>query len=139
MKEQYKCKHFGIKELVDPGTFEKRGHKAWELLDDRLLWTLDRLRLRYGKMTVNNWAWNGDRKWSGLRTPNSTWYSVYSQHTYGRAADCLFKDYTAEQVRQDILDNPDDEDFKYINSLELGVSWLHFDVRNCDRIKTFTP
>jgi hypothetical protein len=138
-KEIYKCEHFIIEELVDPDTFKARGQRAWELLDNRLLWTLDRLRMRYGSMTVNNWKWGKDRQWSGLRTPASPWYSTYSQHSFGRAADCLFADYTAEQVRQDILDNPDDEDFKYINSIELGVSWLHFDIRNCDRIKAFKP
>jgi len=135
----YKCDHFVIEELVDPATHADRGEKAWELLDNRLLWTLDRLRVRYGKMTVNNWLWDGDRSWSGLRTSDSPWYSTYSQHSFGRAADCLFGDVTVEQVRADILNDPDHEDFKYINSVELSVSWLHFDIRNCNRIKAFTP
>ena len=135
----YKCKHFIIEELVDPDTFAKRGDKAWELLDDRLLITLDRLRERYGKMTVNNWKWGGDRQWSGLRTKDSPWFSTYSQHSFGRAADCLFNDYTAEQIRQDIMQDPDHEDFEFINSLEDNVGWFHFDVRNCNRIKVFTP
>ncbi len=135
----YIPEHFSIKELVDPETFEKRGEKAWELLDDRLLWTLDRLRKRYGRTTINNWSMGGDRNWSGLRTKDSPWYSTYSQHTFGRAADCLFADFTAEQIRQDILADPDHEDFKYINSLELDVSWLHVDIRNCERIKAFKP
>jgi len=135
----YKCKHFIIQELVDPATYRMRGDKAWELLDNRLLITLDKLRNRYGRMTINNWKWGSDRKWSGLRTKESPYYSAYSQHTFGRAADCLFADYTAEQVRQDILNDKDHDDFKYINSLELGVSWLHFDIRNTDRIKAFKP
>jgi len=135
----YKCKHFIIQELVDPDTYAKRGDRAWQLLDERALITLDKLRKRYGQMTVNNWKWGGDRKWSGLRTPESKWYSLYSQHTYGRAFDCLFADTTAEEVRQDILANPDDDTFKLIGSIELGVSWLHYDVRNCDRIFAFKP
>ena len=133
----YKCKHFIIEELVSPGTHAVRGHKAWQLLDDRLLMTIDMLRDKYGQMTINNWKWNGDREWSGLRTPDSPWYSTYSQHSFGRAVDCIFKDVTAEQVRQDILSNPDDSNFKYINSFEEGTSWLHIDVRNCDRILTY--
>lgn len=138
----YKCEHFIIEELVDPTTFEKRGEKAWELLDDRLLMTLDMLRNRYGKMTVNNWKWTLNkpgREWSGLRTPQSPWYSTYSQHTYGKAADIIFANISAEEVRQDILREPDDIDFQYINSFEEGTSWLHIDVRNTDRIKTFKP
>ena len=137
----YKCEHFIIQELVDDETYEYRGEKAWELLDDRLLMTLDFLRNRYGKMTINNWRWtiDGARKWSGLRTPDSPWYSMYSQHSYGRAADIIFANITAEEVRQDISDNPDDIDFQYINSYEEDTSWLHIDVRNTNRIKTFKP
>lgn len=70
---------------------------------------------------------------------SSPYYSPFSQHTFGRAADCIFKDFTAEQVRQDIRDNPLHADFKLIGSIELDVNWLHFDVRNCHRLKTYTP
>ena len=135
----YKCKYFKIHELVPKQVFEDRGEKAWELLDERLLITLDRLRNRYGRMTVNNYYWGGGREWSGLRTPDSPYYSKYSQHSFGRGADSLFKDVTVDEVRQDILNNPDDPCFEFINSLELGVNWLHFDVRNCDRVKTYYP
>ena len=135
----YKCTHFAIHELVPPHVFAARGEKAWELLDQRLLITLDQLRKRYGSMTVNNYYWNKNREWSGLRTSDSPFYSRFSQHSFGRAADCLFKDTTVEQVRQDILGSPGDPTFKLIGSVELGVSWLHFDVRNCDRIKTYYP
>ncbi len=135
----YKCKNFIIEELVSPQAFKDRGQKAWQLLDDRMLITLDRLREKYGSMTVNNWKWGGDREWSGLRTSDSPYFSKYSQHSFGRAADVIFKTVTAEKVRQDMLANPDDATFEYINSIELGVSWLHFDIRNVDRIFAFHP
>ena len=135
----YKCKHFAIHELVPKAVLKKRGEKAWELLDDRLLITLDRLRKRYGKMTVNNWKFGGPRQWSGLRTELSPCGTIYSQHRFGRAADALFADVTAEQVRNDALANPNDECFEHIGSIELGISWFHFDTRNCDRIKTYYP
>jgi hypothetical protein len=51
----------------------------------------------------------------------------------------LFANHNAEDVRQQILAAPADPTFELIGSLELGVSWLHFDVRNCDRIKTYYP
>lgn len=142
MIEPYKTKHFRIEELVSPEVFADRGEKAFELLDVRLLITLDQLRERYGPMTINNWIWKPEsdprcRTESGLRTPGMKHFSPYSQHTFGRAADCLFAHKTADQVRSEILSNPDL--FPYIMSVELGVSWLHFDVRNCDRIKTYTP
>lgn len=135
----YKCEHFSIHELVPPDVFNKRQEKAWELLDERLLITLDKLRERYGLITVNNYYWGKDREWSGLRTSDSPYYSPFSQHTFGRAADCLFSNISTEELRQEILANPTDPDFELIGSIELGVSWLHFDVRNCERIKTYYP
>jgi len=47
------CKHFKIQELVPPAVFDARGERAWELLDERMLITLDKLRERYGPVTVN--------------------------------------------------------------------------------------
>jgi len=135
----YTCKHFRIQELVPPAIYDARGEKAWELLDERLLITLDKLRDRYGPVTVNNWHSGRDREWSGLRTKDSPFYSPTSQHSFGRAADCLFSHTDAESVRQEILAAPDDASFKLIGSIELGVSWLHVDVRNCERIKAFYP
>lgn len=135
----YTCKHFAIHELVPRAVYNDRGEKAWELLDDRLLITLDRLRERYGKMKMNDYFWGGSNQWRGLRTPDSPYYSKYSQHTFGRAGDPIFQEVTAEKVRQDLRDNPDDPCFEYIQSVELGVSWFHFDVRNCIRIKTYYP
>jgi len=133
----YKCEHFKIQELVPEAVFEARGNKAWELLDPAALFALDQLRDRFGPITVNNWSIGGPRNWSGLRTSGSPYYSPYSQHTFGRAFDCIFSNTTAEEVRQEILANP--EDFPEITSMELGTSWLHFDVRNCVKIKTFYP
>jgi len=135
----YRCDHFAIHELVPPQVFAARGEKAWELLDERLLITLDRLRTRFGPMTVNNYYWGHEREWSGLRTPDSPFYSPFSQHTFGRAADCLFSKKSAEEVRQEILAHPADPDFALIGSVELGTAWLHFDVRNCDRVKQYSP
>jgi len=135
----YKCNHFSIHELVPRSVYEKRGEKAWQLLDERLLITLDKLRERYGSTTINNWYWGKGREWSGLRTSDSPYYSTFSQHTFGRAADCLFANVSAEEVRQEILASPNDPAFELIGSLELGVSWLHFDVRNCERVMTYRP
>jgi len=130
----YTCKHFAISELVPSQVYKERGDKAWELLDERLLITLDQLRDKYGPITVNNYG--SGREWSGLRTKDSPYYSPYSQHTFGRAADCLFSHAAVDEVRLDIQRYP--QEFPFINSLELNVSWLHFDVRNCSRIKTYT-
>ena len=135
----YKTKHFTITELVPPDVYEARGDRAWSLLDDRALETLDALRDKFGKTTVNNWQWNGFRKWSGLRTPGSPYFSKYSQHTFGRAFDCIFAETTAEEVREYVLEHQDE--FPHIRGIELDVTWLHFDVGNRpgDDIYTFNP
>jgi len=133
----YKCEHFKIQELVPPSIYKIYGEFAWHFFDDRALITLDRLQDRYGTTIINNWLWDGDRLWSGLRTPESPYYSPGSQHTFGRAFDCIFKEVSAEQVRKDLFDNPNDLTFKFINAVEADVPWFHFDSRNCKRIKVF--
>ena len=135
----YKCKWFAIHELVPPHIFKLRGNKAWQLLDEKALITLDRLREKYGPITVNNYFWGGEREWSGLRTSDSPYYSETSQHTFGRAFDCLFKRQSVGKVRNDILLSPNELVFKYINAIELDTDWLHFDTRNCLRVSTFIP
>lgn len=135
----YKCKHFIIQELVPPHVYEERGEKAWELFDDRLLQTIDAIRDHFGvSCTINNWKWGGDRKWSGLRTVESPYYSPYSQHTFGRAADVLVDGLDAERVRQEILKHRE-EKFPFITAMELDVSWLHIDTRNHAPVKVFKP
>lgn len=133
----YRCKHFSIQELVPPDVYRARGFKAWELLDDRLLMAVDALRERFGECVINNWSFGGGYTESGLRTPGCDHYRPYSQHSFGRAADCKFK-VDAEIIRQYILSNPDK--FEYINFLELDTpSWVHIDVRNTKRIATWSP
>jgi len=136
----YKCKHFEIHELVPKQIYLKRKEKAWELMDVRILKTIDMLRNRYGRMKINDYYWNGVREWSGLRTVDSPYYSKTSQHTFGRAVDIIFLDSTTDLVRNDILDLYNkDKIFRFINAMELGTNWLHIDVRNCKRLKTFYP
>jgi len=133
----YQCRHFSIEELVPPHVFKERGERAWQLLDTRALLTLDALRNHFGRTVVNNWHTNGNRKWSGLRTKDCPQYSEYSQHTYGRAFDCIFMEAETEIVRAYVLANKNK--FPEITAIETDVSWFHFDVRNCVPIQLFSP
>jgi len=135
----YHCRHFKLHELVPPKVWDQRGDRGWQLLDDRILRAADDLRDRYGPITINNYGYGGNREWSGLRTPDSPFYRPFSQHTFGRALDMIFKAADVSKVRQDILSNPNDMMFAHINALEDDVEWLHIDVRNVSRIYVFHP
>ena len=132
------CEYFGIEELVPPSVFEARGHKAWELIDPRLVENLDSLRLQLDTpLTINNWQWYGSRQDSGLRLPTSEFWSQFSQHSFGRAADIICG-IPAETIREKIrckeiiLPHP--------STYELDVNWLHMDVRNStDHVSFFHP
>ena len=123
-----KCSFFGIEELVSREVFSDRGEKAWALLDERALETLDALRKEFGPITVNDWKWGGSYEYSGFREPDCGIGAAYSQHRFGRAFDCKFKNVSVDRVRARILSTP--EKFPHISALEMNVSWLHFDVRN---------
>jgi len=161
----YIPKHFSIKEYVPPHVYDERGDKAWELMDARLLRSDDLLRERYGRVFINTWAFSSDPlgmtfRQSGLRTwqhylekganyhdPNpgqeitakEKYFRSYSQHKFGRASDKKFMDVEVEEIRQDILTYCDAPWAEEIMSMELDTSWLHTDIRNCDRIKTYKP
>jgi hypothetical protein len=136
-----KAKHFVIQELVSPNIYDKRGEKAWELINPNLILLIDRIKEKFpmGSMTINNWKWGGNRTESGLRTYTSKNYSPTSQHSLGNAADIIFKEYDTEQVRSYILSNL--HEFPEAKRIELGTSWLHIDVANTeyDGIVTFNP
>ena len=137
----YIPEHFTIKELVDKKTYEDRGEKAFQLLDPHMLWTLDRLRERWGSITINNWAWGGQYEFSGFRPKNCSTGSFYSQHRLGRGFDLKFKNEDVADIREFIRANPNMDDFKYINCIEENTpSWLHIDSRPIkDRILWVHP
>jgi hypothetical protein len=137
----YKCEYFKIYELVPPQVFKDRGQKAWELLDENLLRTIDSLREAFGPATINDWKWGGKFKWSGLRNPQARkYYSPTSQHTFGRAADMKFKNITPKKIRTIIRNDPSYWKEMGVRCIEnKTVTWLHIDVRNTIAIKWVNP
>jgi hypothetical protein len=96
------------------------------LLDERLIKSDQGLRNTFGPVTINNWWDGGERNWSGIRTPDSPYYSPTSQHTSGRASDKLFSRISAYEVREFIKAMH----FSLgITCIEDNVSWVHSDVR----------
>jgi len=128
----YVPKHFKIHEFVDPATYRARGDKAIALIDWRMLWTMDAIREYFDvPITINNWFWGGPRKWSGIRYANSDEYSQFSQHSYGRAIDFVSAKMVAAEMRKKIMDNPNEEAFQYITTIEnfTNMNWVHIDCR----------
>ena len=111
----------------------------WRMINPKLVITIDKIKEKFpnGTVSINNYFWGGDRGMSGLRTPASSYYSKTSQHTYFNAVDCIFSDYSTDEVRDYILSHPDE--FEEIGGIEIA-SWLHIDVRpRVDgKIKTFS-
>ena len=136
-----KAKHFKIHELVPSKVYTARGEKAWSLIDPRLIIMIDELRNHFGRATINNYFWGGEREWSGLRTPDSPYFSAYSQHTFGRAVDIIFNDISADDARKEIIAKPE----KWLDivpsiTLETDIDWFHVDIRNGNLgINTFKP
>lgn len=141
---------FKPEEIFSKAVIEVEGKNnpgIWRLMDSRVLWTADQLRLHFcgnqkknspDIMIVNDWSWGGKLQLRGFR---DLWYdiilpqelySVTSQHVYGRALDFHFKHTTAEEVRQDIKRYKGAERYKYITAIEDKTEWIHFDSRNWD-------
>ena len=141
----YVPKYFVLQEFFPKDYLDqvhsKMGERLWLLIDNRVLWTADHLRERYGSVIANDWLWRTNRvtskyanNYRGFRPSDCNIGAVFSQHKYGRALDCKFKHANVEEVRQEIIYN-DTFDFKYITAIEVDVPWLHFDVRNHDKKK----
>ena len=127
--------NFILPELVPELLYKLRGDKAIQLLDKEAVEGLVKLREDVGKpFIVNTWYYGGNRDWSGLRTPDSPYYSMTSQHSFGRAFDIISTKFSANYLQQYVLDNHD----KYgITGLELRSTWTHVDWRYSDKLVTF--
>jgi len=133
----YKPKYFSLYELVPKKIYEsvsiKEHDKLWFIFDERALITLDRLRERYGRATVNNWKQDGDLQLRGYRPPTASVGTKYSQHRYGRGFDSNFANASPDEIRSDIENHFTDETFEFITCIEMNITWLHFDTRNWNK------
>jgi len=129
-----------LDEYIPKDLYEKYAHKPHiliGLIDKRLVQADQMLRNEFGSVIINTWVSGGERNWSGIRTPDSPYYSATSQHPYGRASDKIFT-VSAEEVREYIKMN---WRTLGITCIEDGVDWVHSDVRywNKDELLIVTP
>lgn len=130
----YRPKHFGLQELVSPDIYKARGERAWELLDTEALITLDELREHFGAITVNDWHWAGQYRYSGLRPFRTRVGANYSQHKFGRAFDPKPHRVTVQEMYAQILQCPHRfPRLRVLENIDATPTWLHFDVRNHTR------
>lgn len=130
---------FQLQDLVPQTVYTYCGNCGWELLDERLLITLDRIRVIYGPMIINDWAYGGEIHWNGLRTAECPVYNMYSQHAFGRAANIKFENFDIAEVKNDILNGSALKEFEYITTIMTGDDYLHIDVRNGERFTVLLP
>ena len=131
MKRIKLTKNFYLDEFLPRHVYESNS-LSWAVkmsrIDERVVLGCQLLRDRFGALVVNNWYSGGLRNWSGLRTLESPFYSQYSAHTDGRAADFVSPTVPAEEIREDIKRNY--EHYRqYITRIEDfdGMGWVHID------------
>lgn len=134
---------FKAYELVDKITYGKNGDASYGLIDDRLLRFLDglssSLELTFHKrirLICNNWYWHKNPsasdyfQWRGLRTTKYKLYSKTSYHAKGMAVDLDSPDISSKGLIDYVLEHQNDDWCKHIGGIEIGVNWLHVDLRN---------
>jgi len=123
-------KNLFLDEYIPEGLYRKYEGQETELIkliDQRLIQSDQKLRDVFGPVVINNWWAGGMRNWSGLRTSDSSYYSPTSMHSVGKASDKLFKDYDSEEVQDWIKIHWKEIG---ITRMEIGVSWVHTDVKD---------
>lgn len=120
------------RQVVPEQIYKQRGVKSLELMDQRILETLDDLRHNLGvPLTVNSWAWGGGRTQSGLRDQFfyksvDEYLKSFSQHKAGRGIDIVCS-LPAYEVRKHIIENR--ELYPHVSFMEVQIEWTHLDAR----------
>ena len=128
----YQPKYFKLYELL-PKEIYKEDINLWFIFDYRLLWTIDRLRIKWGKLIANTWKWGGQNQYRGYRPFDCNIGAKLSQHKFGRAIDLIPIEASVDEIRADIIDKKFDPDYQHITCIEEDISWLHIDCRNWDK------
>lgn len=116
--------HFNKEELLP------KGFDDVSVLDPKLLVLIDAVRdLLAVPCTINDWYKGGTRQWCGYRSSECTIGAPKSQHRLGKAADLHPEGMSAEVARSKIKAAVAKGLLPELGGVELGVSWLHVDIR----------
>ncbi|ANZ50349.1 putative peptidase M15A [Erwinia phage vB_EamM_Phobos] len=146
-------KQFKLEELVPPDIIARRGANAAYLISPLVMVTLQQLRNKFGPIVANSPSKGMTQR--TIRTlqffinqekpKGGNWkeraHELYaasdSMHKYGGAMDLNFQNYSSQEVRAYIMQNPNE--FPFIHFLETDISWFHFDVRNQANLTVWSP
>lgn len=121
-------RHFKVEELFDKETVQIYGADAWLFIPDESVMMVDGVRDFFGApVTVNNWLWGGNFQYRGYRPLTCKIGAKNSYHRKCRAFDFDVKGLTAQDARNAILSNKDDERLSFITRMEADVNWVHID------------
>lgn len=130
----YKPRSFRIEELVPKAVFDKRGEKAWELINPELSVSVQAIKdYTNCRVTINDYLWGGIRNNQCFRTADFYDGFSLSQHLRGDAADPLIEGMSPEESRELIIYMKKNGKLDYVTAMEDEVNWLHIDCRPCER------
>lgn len=138
-----KSKYFKLYELLPPSLY-KNEEEGWELIDDKLIITIDFLKELFGmdvKLIANNWKWGGNRENCCYRSIDCTVGARMSRHKDydgdgdGEAIDLISPQISAADMRA-VIDMHKDE-LPYPVRIEKDVTWLHIDTANKSNQKIY--
>jgi hypothetical protein len=135
----YKCKYFGIKELVSKLVYDKFGDTCWQWFDADILQDLDTIRESWGKpIIINNWATGGNLSQCGLRTNadplvKAKTIPYCSRHCFAKAFDLHDKAGSHQALWTHVQNLILNKKLKRFNGLEKFSStptWTHVEADN---------
>ena len=141
VSENFSCVEF-VPPEIDAGPYPN----TW-FIDPDLVVLCQLFRDTFGSVTINNWYWGGQYKYSGFRPPTTSVGGKLSQHRFGRAGDLKFKDKTVQEVYREILASEYywyTKGLRVLENVEKTPTWLHIDIRDTgseylNKIKIVNP
>ena len=135
----YRCRNIKLHELL-PKELYKNEDEGWELIDEKLLRTIDIVRETVGvPLICNNWKHDGKRNLSGFRPQSCPIGAKYSSHKKGQATDLISTKMSAHDMRELIKKNivrlPCNIRLEKWDAKGNEISWLHIGVDDKKGIK----
>lgn len=143
----YKCKYFGIKELVSKQVYKKFGETAWMFFDPNVKEDLDTIREANGAgIIINNWATGGTLSQCGFRCNLDPLVisktGLYcSSHMMGKGFDLhdsLGRNSRLHNIVTELIKQKKVKAFRRVEALNSTPGWVHVDSFDSDQI-VFVP